>query len=123
MTNKSVTIANQQRTAIDRRLKALDPDKSAWPTQDQIQAVVDGLLDAAVLVVLIIDHKYGQDISIHATEDSARKSLYEWASQWWDELNGVDDISEFTQQQAVDCYFENHGRESYAIDVGVEFHP
>jgi len=36
--------------------------------------------------VLTILHRHGQDITIHATQDSAHRWLHNYVEEWWDEL-------------------------------------
>lgn len=124
MTDKTFTINDKQHAAIDQRLEALDPDEGTWPTGDQIQAIADGLLNTLSLTTLIIIHKHGEEVSVHFTEDGAHKALYYWVVDWWDELDDVDDVSVFTEEEeAVEYYFENYGRESYTLDTWIMLHP
>jgi hypothetical protein len=64
--------------------------------------------------VLIIDHKHGRDIEVHASEGSALESLSQYASEYWD-------IKEQGQipgdmDEVIEDYFNYHdGNEWWSI--------
>lgn len=37
-----------------------------------------------IVWVLFISHRHGEDVSLFATEELARKALIAWATDWWD---------------------------------------
>lgn len=53
---------------------------------------------------LIIQTKFGTDVTVYSTLDKARDSLYEFVEEWWDEDT---DIPE-DKSKAIDYYFTYH---------------
>lgn len=74
--------------------------------------------------VLIIQHKHGEDISVHSSEEYARNELYDYICNWWGEWDELpwDEDKECNKlpenrDEAIDMYFEvaiDHG-EGYEI--------
>ncbi len=66
--------------------------------------------------VLIISHKYGEDVSVYSSLRLARNVLYDYACEWWDHWDSLvgnppDDID-----ATIDLYFEATAeREGYEI--------
>jgi len=68
--------------------------------------------------VLVIDHEHGQNITVHPTDEDARKTLYEYVEENWD----LGDFIPDDEGEAIDKYFEDAaGRgfghsESYSLE-------
>ncbi len=74
--------------------------------------------------VLIITHKYGENVSTHSTSKLAQSELYEFVEEWWGDCGDMHDLPETPpkdHKQAIDAYFKHQmehtsSPESYAIE-------
>lgn len=74
--------------------------------------------------VLAINTEYGIDTSIHTSNDSAEKALYEHVQEWWmEEFENDDsapDIDTLSPHDAIDYYFaSNNSAEYYNINKNI----
>ena len=64
-------------------------------------------LTPAKVWVLVIEHKHGTDIYVNATEERARKALYEYCAASWDEWmdkhHGF--LKDLKRDDVIDAYF------------------
>lgn len=68
--------------------------------------------------VLQIDHRHGEDVSVHESEQGARAAAANWAREYWDEVAGLSDVPDETpsdDEDAISIYFDAHEREFYSI--------
>lgn len=58
------------------------------------------------LLALVIDHKYGTDVSIFKTETEALNALYEYVAEYWNDRCDKDDLIEnYSRERAIEHYF------------------
>ncbi len=85
-----------------------------------LRAVADDIERTPQAVwVLEVTHKHGADITVHATERSARETLAAYCLDWWEPLfteeNWVDPET-LSEDQVIQQYFEAvDGHESFDI--------
>jgi hypothetical protein len=71
--------------------------------------------------VLVIEHRHGNNITAHRTEDGARAWVRSYVGDWWDqEINGGKDEADALlipedDAEAIRHYFENVEGEFYEI--------
>lgn len=71
--------------------------------------------------VLILTHKYGDNVSVHADERSVQAVLVEFAREYWADVADKVDWTPTTDGELVEAYFNNHDVDSYATyDCEVE---
>jgi hypothetical protein len=56
--------------------------------------------------VCVITHKYGEDISAHATEESALAEVDAYVEEWWEREMGKDAPMPEAAAERRDAYFE-----------------
>ncbi len=58
--------------------------------------------------ILIISHRYGQNIEAHRSENSALSGLYDYVSEWWDESldTRYGRFETLDRTQAIASYFD-----------------
>ncbi|GJL59697.1 MAG: hypothetical protein NPIRA03_25540 [Nitrospirales bacterium] len=58
--------------------------------------------------VLVIENKYGTQITAHSTAQNANNALYAYCAEWWDEFitekYGV--ITELDRAEVIEAYFD-----------------
>jgi len=72
--------------------------------------------------VLAIEHRHGTELSVHRTDTSAYKAVFEWVQEWWDNEMPVTSIHPphrpimpTDHTKAIGAYFENVDNEDYII--------
>ena len=65
--------------------------------------------------VLLINHRHGSNICVHVTEEGAKKALYEYCREWWDDAisEQYGKPEELGRDELIDAYFDCHG---YCLD-------
>ena len=60
--------------------------------------------------VLLINHKHGQNISVHATEEGAQQALHAYCRDWWDEgiIEQYGKPEDLSREEFIDAYFDCH---------------
>lgn len=77
---------------------------------------------AQTVWVLHISHRHGDEITLHATYDSAWKELVEFAGNYWDDDAAVNRLENEPKplpekdQEIVDGYFDGNEYEFYEIE-------
>jgi len=62
--------------------------------------------------VLRVSHGHGTDILASLSESGALKALYNFVAEFWDSDEAIEN---FSQQEAIDAYFEQAEDEDYEI--------
>lgn len=113
--------------AINTAMRAYSQDEGDWPTGEMVDVVAEATIRSTPVYVLQVDHKYGEDTTVHLSEDAAKDTLYAWVQGYWEEVAGrvghdedgrgydVPDQPPANRDEAIQVYFEAHGRESYFI--------
>lgn len=82
---------------------------------DKSGNAVDTKEDRRTLFVLCIEHRHGNDISVHTSEEEARDDLAGFVGDWWYEIDEPVDTSDMERDAAIDFYFEHQPGETYSI--------
>lgn len=145
---KSVTITKPAVTDMARRLAAFLRDKHhvemkhshamdaiaaifGYRSRQAMRAEIDDTpVDAEVakderrqVFVLRIEHRHGDDVSVHTSREGARNALASYVDDWWNEVaDNLDEPVEFSsldRDAAIDLYFEHQTDEYFHIDDSI----
>lgn len=78
--------------------------------------------EAPKVWVLVIEHRHGFNHYAHRTERGAHQTLYDYACEWWDELDDEIEceprpaLADFAPNDAVAFYFEHIYEEWYTLE-------
>jgi len=72
--------------------------------------------------ILAVNHRHGENLSAHATEESAEQALFDYVEDEWGGEIDAPFPQEKTQKEIVDEYFERVERE-YADICKAEVRP
>lgn len=73
--------------------------------------------------VALIEHKHGMNIYASKSPDGLRGQIYEYVSEWWDDICSEPLKMEMDAQEAIDKYFSEAGEyESLKVEQ-VELKP
>ncbi|KJR10542.1 hypothetical protein [Gordonia sihwensis] len=73
-----------------------------------------------VVSVLVIEHRFGSDISVFHSDADADTYLAGWVRDWWLEVaeSGAAPAEPPTDDtEAISMYFELHGNDTYYRDI------
>ena len=77
-----------------------------------------------VWILAIIDPNYGTELSAFKTSKDANQCLYEHAQEYWEHCFVVSKIDEFSQDEAIEAYFDTSPNDRYCLKhVAVEPEP
>lgn len=66
--------------------------------------------------VLVIEHRHGFNHYANRTIDGVYQTLYDYVNEWWKDLDYSDrSITDFTQVDAVNYYFDNIYEEWFTL--------
>jgi hypothetical protein len=78
------------------------------------------MTEANQFTLLEITHRHGNDFSLHRSEEGARRALYVYIDQWWDEWVDDPSIPEDVDE-AIKIYFDAApGEDAYFHSVRLE---
>lgn len=77
-----------------------------------------GLSMITTVYVLIIENNHGNDVTVHATEDSAFRTVAEYCREWWDHDHPEDPAPPIpdNDRDVVISYYSGNEHEFYSID-------
>lgn len=113
-------LTEHQTKTIEKAMRDHESDESDWPTGEMVETIVEAALESTTLWVLTIDHKHGDNTSIHLSEEDAKDELYEYVTRWWSEITGsiqrdIPEVPPEDKAEAVRLYFEGHDYEYFSI--------
>jgi hypothetical protein len=73
--------------------------------------------EETMVVVSIITHRHGEDVSVYWNEQDAVKAAAEYAREWWREAGFEFDAPE-DDQECIDVYFDH--REDEFLETRLE---
>jgi len=80
--------------------------------------------DARQVFVLVITHRHGVNVSVHASEGAAITTLHDYARSWWHEPCAGVPPDAGTPQAVIDTYFDAVADEWYSLtECPVKFDP
>ena len=98
-------------------------DATTGPITVDIEATDEIEMPGSHVWLAHIEHRHGDDMTVHRSEQSAWNEVYEWVAAYWYSEDAVEGDLPTDHQEAISAYFEAMQEREWASVIKLKVYP